>query len=261
MEYLIVCAASLVVAGLTLFSGFGLGTLLMPVFALFFPVEVAVAATAVVHLANNLFKVALVGRAADRQVLVRFAVPAAFAGLIGALLLTQVAQLPPITRYSLGGQAHSVTAAKVVIAVLMVVFALFELLPRFEKLSIDKRYLPLGGAVSGFFGGLSGHQGALRSAFLLNAGLARAAFIATGVVAPVVVDVVRLAVYGASYVTGHWQRLPPGIAPLVGAATLAAFLGSWLGARLIGKVTLKGVQRLVGVMLFLLALALGAGLV
>jgi hypothetical protein len=35
------------VSGLTLFPGFGLGTLLMPAFALFFPIEVAVAATAI----------------------------------------------------------------------------------------------------------------------------------------------------------------------------------------------------------------------
>ena len=35
MELLIVCTAALVASGLTLFSGFGLGTLLMPVFALF----------------------------------------------------------------------------------------------------------------------------------------------------------------------------------------------------------------------------------
>jgi hypothetical protein len=51
MSYLIICVVAFAVSGLTLFSGFGLGTLLMPAFALFFPV--AVAATAVVHLANE----------------------------------------------------------------------------------------------------------------------------------------------------------------------------------------------------------------
>ena len=37
MDYLLVCTAALLVSGLTLISGFGLGTLLTPVFALFFP--------------------------------------------------------------------------------------------------------------------------------------------------------------------------------------------------------------------------------
>ena len=57
VQYIVLYLAALAVSGLTLFSGFGLGTLLMPVFAIFFPIEIAVAMTAVVHLANNLFKV------------------------------------------------------------------------------------------------------------------------------------------------------------------------------------------------------------
>ncbi len=37
MAYFIVAAVALLASGLTLFSGFGLGTLLLPAFALFFP--------------------------------------------------------------------------------------------------------------------------------------------------------------------------------------------------------------------------------
>lgn len=66
--YIVVSLAALFAAGLTLYSGFGLGTLLLPVFALFFPAEVAVVATAMVHGANNVFKVSLLGRQADREV-------------------------------------------------------------------------------------------------------------------------------------------------------------------------------------------------
>ena len=72
MSYLLVCLVALLASGLTLFSGFGLGTLLLPAFALFFPVEIAVSATALVHLINSLFKLLLVGSKADpRAVLVR----------------------------------------------------------------------------------------------------------------------------------------------------------------------------------------------
>jgi len=60
VQYVVLCLAALAVSGLTLFSGFGLGTLLMPVFAIFFPIEIAIAMTAIVHLANNIFKLALV---------------------------------------------------------------------------------------------------------------------------------------------------------------------------------------------------------
>ena len=62
MEYIVVSLVAFVVAALVLYSGFGLGTLLMPAFAFFFPVHVAVASTAIVHLANNVFKLTFLGR-------------------------------------------------------------------------------------------------------------------------------------------------------------------------------------------------------
>jgi len=102
MSYIIICTVALLVSGFTLFSGFGLGTLLMPAFALFFPVEVAVAATAIVHLANNIFKVVLVGRQADFKVVAKFALPAAVAAMLGALILNLLATVPPMAEYTLG---------------------------------------------------------------------------------------------------------------------------------------------------------------
>ena len=62
--YLLIGSASFAVAALTLLAGFGLGTLLLPAFAIFFPAEIAVAMVAVVHALNNLFKLALLGRRA-----------------------------------------------------------------------------------------------------------------------------------------------------------------------------------------------------
>ena len=109
MDYVMICGVALIVAALTLFSGFGLGTILMPVFALFFPIEIAVAATAIVHLANNVFKVFLVGRHADLPVVARFATPAALAAVGGALLLERVSAAEPVARYTLGPGTHVVT--------------------------------------------------------------------------------------------------------------------------------------------------------
>ena len=76
MSFLIICSVALLASALTFFSGFGLGTLLLPAFALFVPIEQAVGLAAVVHFFNGLFKLALVGRFADRRVLLRFGLPA-----------------------------------------------------------------------------------------------------------------------------------------------------------------------------------------
>lgn len=262
MVYLVICIVALVVSALTLFSGFGLGTLLMPAFAMFFPIEVAVGATAIVHLANNIFKLVLVGRKADIKIVLKFAVPASIMAVIGALLLNYFTNVQPIIEYTLAGRIFIITIVKLVIAVLIAAFAILELSPRFEKFSFDTKYLPLGGALSGFFGGLSGQQGALRSAFLIRTGLNKESFIGTSVVSAVVVDVSRLAVYGITFFSKNFAVLKNQVGiGLIVAAILVAFLGSFIGSRLIKKITMNTIKVIVGILLLLIAVALGSGLV
>jgi hypothetical protein len=259
MEYGIVCLTALLVSGVTLFSGFGLGTVLMPAFALFFPVPIAIAATAAVHLANNLFKIVLVGRNADWDVVKRFAIPGALAAIAGAMALNGFAHSSALFVYRLGDQTHSVTSVKLVIGFLIISFAFFELVPRLSNLAFDRKFLVYGGILSGFFGGLSGNQGALRSAFLIKSGLGKEAFVGTGTVSAVIVDVSRLLVYGAAFSAAGILETDR-IGGLVAAATFAAFLGAFLGTRLLKKITLKFVQILVGILLMMVGIGMAAGL-
>lgn len=249
MELVLICLVSMAASGVTLFSGFGLGTVLMPVMALFFPVETAVALTAMVHFANNLFKLALFGKAADARVCLRFGIPALLASLAGAWLLMQLADLAPWWTYSLLGREMAVTPVKLLVGALIAFFAWRELRPGPKPTPHPASWLPLGGLLSGFFGGLSGNQGAFRSAFLLGAGLSKEAFIATGVVLACVVDLSRLVVYagiaGSDLAAGH--------AGLLAAATLSAFFGAFVGGRLLKKMTIQTVRWVVGAMLLLLA--------
>lgn len=261
MDFIIITLTALAAAALTLCSGFGLGTLLMPVFAVFFPLPVAVAATGGVHLANNLFKLALVGKATDWRVAWRFGLPAALAALAGAALLHAAVVVPVLVEYRLGERICQITVLKLAMAAVIISFAIYELHPRWSMVAFDAKWLPWGGVLAGFFGGLSGHQGALRTAFLLRAGLSKEAFIATGVVGAVIVDTVRLGVYGAGFYGGLFVLLDEHAWILVGAASGAAFLGSFLGAKLVVKVTLRKVQVTVTVLLGLLAAAMAAGLV
>jgi uncharacterized membrane protein YfcA len=260
MALFVICLAAFVASGLTLISGFGLGTILMPVFALFFPVPVAVAATAVVHLLNNLFKIFLVGRLANRAAVLRFGVPAMLAALAGAALLTYVAALPALLEYRWGGTVHSVTAVKLVVGVLIAGFAVFELLPVAPGASLGRAFLPLGGVLSGFFGGLSGNQGPFRSLFLIRAGLSRDEFVGTSVVVAVLVDLCRLVVYGIGFQAARTVG-GAGTGGYVLAATLAAFAGALAGKRVLARVTYRGVRVLVAVMLIAVGIGLAAGLV
>lgn len=241
---------------LTLFSGFGLGTILTPVFGLFFPINVAVALTGIVHLLNNLFKITLLGKNASKAHILQFGLPSVVGGFVGALVLVGISQLTPLHVWQWGEKSFEISLLKLVIALLMILFALMEILPALKKLNFAKRYLTVGGLLSGFFGGMSGHQGALRSAFLVNAGLTKERFIATGVVVACMVDLTRLPVYFSRFASeslvNEWRTL------LI--ATLCAFAGAYIGAKHMKKVTLAFVQWLTAGMIVSVAVLLGAGI-
>ncbi len=256
MEILIVSIVALMASALTLFSGFGLGTLLMPVVAIFFPLEIAIAITAMVHLANNVFKVALLGRQADHSTLIRFGIPAVLCAFLGAFVLSWLSGMEPFFAYIAFEKQLLVSPIKLIVGLLILIFVLLELSPKFSAVKFDKKYLPFGGAISGFFGGLSGHQGAFRSMFLLKAGLTKEKFVATGVMLAVMVDISRMAMYGwemsAQRQEIEWQ--------LVIAASLSAFVGAYFGVRLLKKITIRTIQIAVSALLVIISLGLISGL-
>lgn len=257
MEIFIIVIAAFLTAILTFFSGFGLGTILTPVFMIFFPVDLAIALTGVVHFFNNIFKIILVGKNADKAVLLRFGIPAVIASFIGAWLLLHIPDSEPLYSYSMLGKTFEVYPVKLIISVLLIFFATMDLVPYFNKLQFGREKLPLGGALSGFFGGLSGNQGALRSAFLIKAGLTKEAFIGTAVVVATFVDFTRLSVYATRFVK---SGLTDNII-LVVLATFAAIAGAYIGNKLLKKVTIKYIQILIAIMLILISIALGAGII
>lgn len=257
MKYLLICSAAFLTSGLTLFSGFGLGTLLLPVFALFFALEVAVGLTAIVHVLNNLFKLALLGERADREVVLSFGMPAVLAAFLGAKALVWLSDLQPLLLYRAFGREFAILPVKLAVGTLMILFALLDAIPAFEKISLDRKHLPLGGVLSGFFGGLSGHQGALRSAFLVRCGLSKEGFIASGVIIACLVDFTRLGVYATRLSSTDIETN----ARLLAAAAVSAFLGAWAGSRLLRKVTIRAIRWSVAAMLFVVALGLASGIV
>lgn len=257
MELLLVSLVSLIASGLTFFSGFGLGTILLPVFALFFPVELAISLTAIVHLLNNLFKLLLTYRHGNTRVVLTFGLPALFSAFIGAYVLQNLSGLEPLHTYSLGEKTFEISPLKLVIASFLLFFSLMELLPGFKKIQFSPKYLAPGGLLSGFFGGLTGNQGALRSAFLLRAGLSKEGFIASGVMIACMIDVSRLSVY-----SGHFPDLNDlKLLNLLLCAVLSAFFGALLGNRLIKKITINSLQFLVSSFLIVFSILLGLGMI
>lgn len=257
MEYVIIALVAATMAGLTLFSGFGLGTVLLPVFAIFFPIDVAIGMTAIVHLLNNIFKFILLGKNANKAIVLKFGIPAIIAAFLGAWMLMKFLELTPIANYQIGNKNLFIEPVKLVIGILMMLFAVFEISPKLKNLTFDKKFLPLGGMLSGFFGGLSGHQGAFRSIFLLRCNLTKESFIATGVIIACLVDVSRLIMYGSRFKV----VMQDGNLLLLFIAIISAFFGVFVGNRLLKKMTMRMVQMIIGIMLFGISIGLILGIV
>jgi hypothetical protein len=165
--------------------------------------------------------------------------------------------MPSLFEYHLWGKDFEIMPVKLIIAILLIIFSILEIVPSVQKIQFSKNKLDLGGVLSGFFGGLTGIQGAIRSAFLIKSGLSKEAYIATGVVIACLVDFTRLSVYASRLkeLNLH-ERLP-----LLISATLAAIAGAFIGSKLLKKITLRFIQVLVAIMLVVIALALGAGII
>lgn len=257
LEYILIAGVAFSASLLTFFSGFGLGTLLAPVFMFFFPVDIAIALTGVVHVFNNLFKGLLIGKYVDKQIFIRFGIPAVLAAFLGAYLLIHFPNSTPIIQYTLWGKALAVYPLKLLIACIVFVFVLWDLLPGLQQLQFGKEKLIFGGLLSGFFGGLSGNQGALRSAFLIKAGLSKEAFVGTAVMISVCVDITRLSVYSTNMLNSDLLSN----LDIVILATVSAMLGAFIGNKLLKKVTVRLVQYSVAVFLLIFSVALGLGVI
>ena len=246
---------SAVASAFTFLTGFGLGTILLPVFLLAMGPALAVAAVAPVHLFHNLGKFLLLRSHVDRRVLVQFGVPALAAAAVGAWGLTRLSDLPELGTWTLFGKTFSVCPLKLVIGLSLAVFSGWEL--RGGGGGIRRVPLWAGGLASGFLGGLTGHQGAIRSAFFLGKNLPKETFIATGAAVACVVDFTRLAVYVQLF-----RSLGGSVPwPVIGAGIAGAAAGLWVGRKSLRHASVETFRRIIGVALLAFGLGLAAGVI
>lgn len=233
---LLLCAATLGIAALVVASGFGLGTALTPLFLVAYDIKTAVFLVAVVHFANSLFRLVLFRDYVDARIVFRFGLLSVVGAIAGSLLQKHAAD--PGLEIGLGA--------------LLVVLGGVALLPSRLGWRIPRRADQLGGFLSGLLGGLVGNQGALRSGYLLNYPLSKQAFVATGTAIACLIDASRIPVYVVNYgarLTDSW--------PYLVAVILAAFVGTFVGKRLVERLSLPWFRAVVAALIVFT----GAGLI
>lgn len=257
MIYIIVILASLFFSALTFFSGFGLATVLTPIFILFFPAPIAISLVAVVHFLNNIFKFILTSKNINKEIILKFGSTGILGAVIGSFTLLAIAKSSFTISYNLFNHNFHVELVNFIVGILILFFAFLELLPQISKLSLNKNLLFLGGMLSGFFGGLSGHQGAFRSIFLIKYNLSKEQFVATGILSACLIDIVRISVYGVNFL----DKVASENFYLLAAAVISAFAGSYIANRYMQKITIKLIQNIIMILLIVISAGLITGLI
>ena len=150
-----------------------------PIFLLWFEPHHAIAGVAIVHGAHNAMKSRMLRTHIDRNALRRFGWALLLGALIGALLQTVI---PPDPLLLLVGIA-------------LIVLPLLKISESWTNLRLPEAEDRIGGFGSGFLGGLTGHQGALRAMFLRQRLPDKAEYAATAAILALVVDFTRIPVY------------------------------------------------------------------
>ncbi len=211
----VVALASMLAGAIASVAGFGIGSILTPLFALQLGTQLAIAAVSIPHLAGTALRFIVLRRSLDTRVLREFGLASAAGGLAGALLHAR--SVDPVLR--------------IVFGLLLLLAALSELLGLARRIRLSHSGALAAGAVSGLFGGLVGNQGGIRSAAMLALPLKRDAFVATATATALIVDGVRMPVYFVS--TG--ARIAE-VWPIVLLATGGVLVGTLAGRTVLSRI-------------------------
>jgi uncharacterized membrane protein YfcA len=211
-EILLVSLGAFLAAALTVPAGFGLSTILTPLILFLLPVHEAVAVVAIVHCAHNAGKYIALKDAVDFNAFRRYGIWLVGGSVVGALLQNQVPNDPLL----------------LLVGIFLVVLPVLTISGKWTGYSIPEANDRLGGFGSGFMGGLSGHQGALRAMFLTTRLPDKMAYAATASVLALCVDLSRIPVY-FFFRTEEISNEMPLIVILVISALLGVRMGKkWL---------------------------------
>jgi uncharacterized membrane protein YfcA len=206
--------ATFFAAAFTVPAGFGLATMITPVVFLWLEPHEAVAVVGIVHGSHNAWKLKVLRSSVDYSAVRRYGWAMVVGALIGAALNTAVEADPLL----------------LIVGIALVLLPLLSISEKWTDYRLPETEDRIGGFGSGFFGGLTGHQGALRAMFLQKRLPDKSEYAATAAVLALVVDVTRVPVYVA---LEGWQILDAGW--LILGLVLAAVLGVQLGKRWLKK--------------------------
>ena len=228
MFELLVVFAGLFGGAVASIAGFGIGSLLTPAIALATGTKLAVAIVSVPHAIGTAIRFWRFRRDIDWRIVRSFGVTSAAGGLTGALLNTWATS----------------RALELVFGSLLVLAGVSQVTGLAKRWRLRGTLAWLGGALSGFFGGLVGNQGGIRTAAMLGFEVDKRQFVATTTAVALLIDLARVPVYlvvEAEALARMWRILI--------FATIGVVAGTFFGEKLLARVPEQKFRVIVGVLL------------
>lgn len=224
---------ALVAGGVAAISGFGVGSLLTPILAARYGTKLAVAIVSIPHLFATAARFIGLRHRLDRRIFRNFGILSAAGGLLGALLNAK-ANSPILT---------------IIFGCLLIFAGISGLSGFLDRLRFGHRMAWFAGALSGFFGGLVGNQGGIRSAALLGFDVQKEALVATATAIALIVDGARMPVYLA-------VEAPPILKawPILALTIIGVLIGTFWGVRLLRRIPDMVFRKLLSVLILSLGI-------
>lgn len=179
MDIFYIAILTLLSATIGTMTGFGTSTIMIPVLVMFMPPLEAIFFVSIIHWFGNVWKITLFKSGFNPKLFALFGVSGLMASYAGAALSLQVEQALLLR----------------LLGVFLAAYALFLLVKTGMRINAGTKTALVGGTLSGFFAGMFGIGGAIRSAFLLVFDLPKAVYIATAGAIGLLVDSTRIVTY------------------------------------------------------------------
>lgn len=224
---------SLIAGAVASIAGFGIGSMITPLLALKTGIGVAVAGVSIAHFCGTAVRFISLRKFINKNVLLRFGLASAAGGLIGALLHNVLYNI----------------VLTIIFGCLLILAGIMGLTGLSEKIHFSKTASWIAGILSGFFGGLVGNQGGIRSSVLLGFKLKEKEFVATATGIALMVDIARIPVYlafQAEQILSIWK--------LILITLIGVIIGTVVGIRILKKIPEKIFTKVVSAIIILIGI-------
>lgn len=204
-------------------GGFGSSVFFVPLAGFFFDFKTVLGLTGLLHVFSNIAKLVLFRQHIQWSLIWKIGLPSVLLVIGGAWLSNQV----------------TFQYAELVLGIFCIFFALLFWWKPDLKFKANNFNAIAGGSAAGFLAGFIGTGGAIRAVTLTSFGLEKNIFIATSAAIDFGVDVSRSVIYvNQGYVKDKdWWYLP--------GLIVIAFLGSYIGKRLLNRVSQDWFRKIV----------------